>query len=75
MLTGFTTFLLIVFIFVILVLIINTYAELKTRQSLSVKSFEKLANELREDNAMMKAELEAMKDTLASINKMMKEIE
>lgn len=75
MLTGFTTFLLIVFIFVILVLIINTYAELKKRQSLSVKSFEKLANELREDNAMMKAELEAMKDTLASINKMMKEIE
>ena len=39
------------------------------------RSFNELANELKEDNAHLKAELATIKETLASINKMMKEIE
>ena len=38
-------------------------------------SFVKLANELKEENAKIMTELAAMKESLGSINKMMKEIE
>lgn len=40
-----------------------------------MKAFEELVQELKADNKFLKSELEAMKGTLNSINKMMKEIE
>ena len=39
------------------------------------RSFEELASELREGNTHLKAELAAVKEDVASINKMLKEVE
>ena len=48
---------------------------LKARASgISKRAFEKLTSELRDENAQILAELTAMKGSLDSINKMMKEI-
>lgn len=64
-----------VIIFAIAVLLIIVFYKNKRAQSLSIQSFEKLAQELKADNNMLKSELETIKVTLDSINKMMKEIE
>lgn len=64
-----------VIIFAIAVLLIIVFYKNKRAQSLSIQSFEKLAQELKVDNNMLKSELETIKGTLDSINKMMKEIE
>lgn len=64
-----------VILLVIAVLLIMFFYKSKKADSLNIQSFEKLAQELRTDNKMLKSELEAIKDTLNSINKMMKEIE
>lgn len=64
-----------VIILVIAVLLIMVFYKTKKSQSLNIQSFEKLAQELRADNEMLKTELETIKETLSSINKMMKEIE
>lgn len=64
-----------VIILIIAVLIIIVFYKSKRAQSLNVQSFEKLAQELKADNKMLKSELETIKGTLDSINKMMKEIE
>jgi len=47
----------------------------KAEASISNNSFEQLAAGLQKENAQLKAELSEVKETLASINKMMKEIE
>lgn len=60
---------------VIAVLLIMVFYKSKKAQSLNIQSFEKLAQELKADNQMMKSELETIKETLNSINRMMKEIE
>lgn len=59
----------------IAVLIIMVFYKTKKAQSLSMKAFEELVQERKADNKFLKSELEAMKGTLNSINKMMKEIE
>lgn len=64
-----------IIIFVIAVLLITVFYKTKKAQSLNIQSFEKLAQELKADNEMLKSELETMKETLDSINRMMKEIE
>lgn len=64
-----------IIIFAIAVLLIIVFYKTKKAQSLNIQSFEKLAQELKADNEMLKSELEVMKETLDSINKMMKEIE
>lgn len=64
-----------VIILVIAVLLIIVFYKTKRAQSLNIQSFEKLAQELKADNKMLKSELETIKGTLDSINKMMKEIE
>lgn len=64
-----------VIILVITVLLIIVFYKIKRTQSLSIQSFEKLAQELKADNKMLNSELETIKGTLDSINKMMKEIE
>ncbi len=65
------------FIFIIIIVLIIVVA--KTRQIQSSKinqeSFEELVQELRADNAILKSELAAIKETVNSINKMMEEIE
>jgi len=47
----------------------------KRIESISTQSFESLVEELRTDNADLKAELSEIKQTLSSIDKMMKDIE
>ncbi len=64
-----------VIILVITVLLIMVFYKSKKGQSLSIQSFEKLAQELRTDNSRLRSELETIKETLESINRMMKEIE
>lgn len=64
-----------IIILVIAVLIIIVFYKIKSVQSLNIKSFEALAQELKADNVLLKSELETIKTTLDSINKMMKEIE
>lgn len=64
-----------VIILVIAVLLIIFFYKTKRAQRLNIQSFEKLAQELKADNKMLKSELETIKGTLDSINKMMKEIE
>lgn len=64
-----------VIILAIAVLLIIVFYKTKRAQSLNIQSFEKLAQELRADNKMLKSELVTIKGTLDSINKMMKEIE
>lgn len=63
-----------VIILVIAILIIIVFYKTKKAQSLSLQAFEELAQELRTDNKIMKSDLEAIKGTLDSINKMMEEI-
>lgn len=64
-----------VIILVLSVLLIVGFYKTKRVQSLSIQSFEQLAQELKADNEMLKSELKTIKGTLESINKMMKEIE
>lgn len=64
-----------IIILVIAVLLIMVIYKTKRAQSLNINSFEELAKELKADNKVMKSELETIKDTLTSIDKMMKEIE
>lgn len=64
-----------IIILVIAVLLIIVSYKTKRAQSLNIQIFEKLAQELKADNQMLKSELETMKETLDSINRMMKEIE
>lgn len=64
-----------VIILVIVALTALVFYRTKRAQSLSIQSFEKLAQELRIDNKLLKSELETVKATLESIHKMMKEIE
>ena len=60
----------------VITLIIIIGQVLKARTSaISKRSFEILANELKEENAKIMVELTAVKENLLSINKMMKEIE
>ena len=60
---------------ILVAVIILVFYKTKKAQSLSIKAFEELAQELKADNKILKSELETMKGTLDSINKMMKEIE
>lgn len=60
---------------VIVVTLIVVVGKTKRAQSVDVKSFEKLAHELKVDNEELKSELATIKETLKSINKMMKEID
>lgn len=60
----------------VIVIIIVIGQIIKARMSaINKRSFEKLVNELKEENTIMIAELTAIKENLSSINKMMKEIE
>lgn len=60
----------------IVVLVVVIGQVIKARVSaISARSFEKLATELKEGNTKTLEELTAMKESLSSINKMMKEIE
>ena len=47
----------------------------KRIEAISNQAFESLVEELRADNASLKAELSEVKEILSSIDKMMKEIE
>ena len=59
--------------FVVLIVVIGQVV--KTRMSTIGKlSFQKLANELKEDNAKIMADLAVMKEGIDSMDKMMKEI-
>lgn len=59
----------------VIVLIIVIGQIIKARLSaINRQSFEKLANELKEENAKIMAELVTMKESIGSIDKMMKEI-
>ena len=59
----------------VMVLIMVIGSVVKARMSaISQRSFEKLANELKEENTKIMAELAAMKESIGSIDKMMKEI-
>ncbi|MCL2217030.1 MAG: hypothetical protein FWB91_08435 [Defluviitaleaceae bacterium] len=59
----------------VIVLIVMIGNVIKARVSaVSRKSFEKLVNDLKEENEKMRAELTAIKDSVGSIDKMMKEI-
>ena len=44
-------------------------------ESIGKRSFEKLANELKEDNAYLKIKLTIIEERLASVDKMLKEVE
>ena len=62
----------------IIIIVIIVVAGVIIRTAILVggsRSFINLADELREDNAYLKAELAAIKENLISIDKMMKEIE
>jgi len=64
----------VIIIIVVLILVIGKV--FTTRISAINKRFlEELTNEMRTENANLKAELAAIKENLISINKMMKEIE
>ena len=64
-----------VLIFAIAAMLIVVTYKTKQAQSFNVKSFERLTQELKSDHELMKSELASVKETLDSINKMMKEIE
>lgn len=61
-------------ILVVTVLVIIVFYKTKKAQSLNIKAFEELAQELKADNKFLKSQLEAMKGTLDSIDQMMKEV-
>lgn len=61
-------------ILVVAVLFIIVFYKTKKAQSLNIKAFEELAQELKADNKFLKFQLEAMKGTLDSIDQMMKEV-
>lgn len=61
-------------ILVVAVLVIIVFYKTKKAQSLNIKAFEELAQELKADNKYLKSQLEAMKGTLDSIDQMMKEV-
>lgn len=61
-------------ILVVAVLVIIVFYKTKKAQSLNIKAFEELAQELKADNKFLKSQLEAMKGTLDSIDQMMKEV-
>ena len=59
----------------VMVLIMVIGSVVKARMSaINQRSFEKLANELKEENTKIMTELAAMKESIGSIDKMMKEI-
>ena len=64
-----------VLIFAIAAMLIVVTYKTKQAQSFNVKSFERLTQELKSDHESLKSELASVKETLDSINKMMKEIE
>ena len=64
-----------VLIFAIAAMLIVVTYKTKQAQSFNVKSFERLTQELKSDHELLKFELASVKETLDSINKMMKEIE
>ncbi len=64
-----------VLIFAIAAMLIVVTYKTKQAQSFNVKSFERLTQELKSDHELLKSELASVKETLDSINKMMKEIE
>ena len=64
-----------VLIFAIAAMLIVVTYKTKQAQSFNVKSYERLTQELKSDHELLKSELASVKETLDSINKMMKEIE
>ena len=64
-----------VLIFAIAAMLIVVTYKTKQAQSFNVKSFERLTQELKSDHELLKSELASVKETVDSINKMMKEIE
>ena len=59
----------------VVVLIVVIGNVIKARVSaVSLKSFEKLANDLKDENEKIRTELTAIKESVGSIDKMMKEI-
>ena len=64
-----------VLIFAIAAMLIVVTYKTKQAQSFNVKSFERLTQELKSDHELLKSELASVKETLDSINKMMKEID
>ena len=76
--TGVAIFgLIAVIIAAVVIAIIITAGKVKRSQisSISNHSFDELAAELREKNTKLEAEMIEIKESLASINKMMKEID
>lgn len=69
--------LLAIIVLVIAVMLIVVYGKTKQMQIAAIdkQSFEQLAEELKADNAAIRSELADIKETLSSINKMMKDIE
>lgn len=65
------------FVCIIIIVLIVVIGKSKQIQSSKInqESFEALAQELKADNEILKSELAAIKETVNSINKMMKEIE
>ena len=62
---------------IILVVLIVMWGKVKRAkvESIGKKSFEKLANELKEDNAYLKIKLSIIEEKLASIDRVLKEVE
>jgi peptidoglycan hydrolase CwlO-like protein len=59
----------------VIVLVVVIGSVIKARVSaVSRKSFEKLANDLKDESEKIRAELTAIKESVGSIDKMMKEI-
>lgn len=58
---------------VVLIMVIGSVVRAKVT-AISQHSFKELASKLEEDNAHLKSELATVKETLSSINKMMKEV-
>ena len=69
--------LIIISVLIITTVSIDTWGKVQKAEAEAVgkKSFENLANELKEDNAYLKIKLTIIEEKLASIDKMLKEVE
>ena len=68
-------FLVILPFFVLYLVSVNAKNKRTEMQSINSQSFEKFAKEIREENTSLKSELIEIKENLASINKMLKDVE
>ena len=69
--------LIIISVLIITTISIDTWGKIQKAEAEAIgkKSFEKLADEIKEDNAYIKIKLTIIEDRLASVDKMLKEVE